>query len=105
MLDKNDNCTEYLIFLGAGCVQHFVPTVCDEINDRGELLTAYVGELYADHGKWQVLFEYASVMGKQLDMDVPSCPVCDGTAAAATFLLMAARIRGRLIVILFSITA
>lgn len=95
LLNKNSNCTEYLNFLGAGCAQHFVPAVCDEINGRGEFLTAYVGESYADHGKWQAFFEYASLMGELLDMDVLSCPVYDGTTAAATSLRMASRITGR----------
>lgn len=95
ILNKNKNCTEYLNFLGAGCAQHFVPAVCDEINGRGEFLTAYVGESYADHGKWQALFEYASLMGELLDMDVLSCPLYDGMSAAATSLRMASRVTGR----------
>jgi len=95
LLNKNANCSEYLNFLGAGCAQHFVPAVCDEINGRGEFLTAYVGEPYADHGKWQALFEYASLMGELLDMDVLSCPLYDGMSAAATSLRMASRVNGR----------
>ena len=81
--------------MGAGCAQHFVPAVCDEINGRGEFLTAYVGESYADHGKWQALFEYCSLMGELLDMDVLSCPLYDGAQAAATSVRMASRITGR----------
>ncbi len=95
LLDRNQNCKNYLSFLGAGCAQHFVPAVCDEINGRGEFLTAYVGESYADHGKWQALFEYASLMGELLDMDILSCPLYDGSAAVGTALRMAARVRGR----------
>ena len=95
LLKKNKNCSEYLNFVGAGCAQHFVPAVCDEINGRGEFLTAYVGESYADHGKWQALFEYASLMGELLDMDVLSCPVYDGFQAAARSLRMASRVTGR----------
>lgn len=94
-LDKNQNCVDNLNFLGAGCAEHFVPAVCDEINGRGEFLTAYVGEAYADHGKWQALFEYCSLMGELLDMDVLSCPLYDGAQAAATSVRMAARITGR----------
>ncbi|MBI81853.1 MAG: aminomethyl-transferring glycine dehydrogenase [Planctomycetaceae bacterium] len=94
-LEKNQDCTDNLNFLGAGCAQHFVPAVCDEINGRGEFLTAYVGEAYADHGKWQALFEYCSLMGELLDMDVLSCPLYDGAQAAATSVRMAARITGR----------
>ncbi len=95
LLEKNKNCKDYLNFLGAGCAQHFVPAVCDEINGRGEFLTAYVGESYADHGKWQALFEYCSLMGELLDMDVLSCPLYDGAQAAATSVRMASRITGR----------
>lgn len=95
LLNKNKNCSEYLNFLGAGCAQHYVPAVCDEINGRGEFLTAYVGDSYADHGKWQALFEYSSLMGELLDMDILSCPVYDGPQAAATSLRMAARVTGR----------
>ena len=95
LLEKNKSCKQYLNFLGAGCAEHFVPAVCDEINGRGEFLTAYVGESYADHGKWQALFEFCSLMGELLDMDVLSCPLYDGSQAAATSVRMAARMTGR----------
>jgi glycine dehydrogenase subunit 1 len=95
LLGRNGNTLEYNSFLGAGCADHFVPAVCDEINGRGEFLTAYVGDSYADHGKWQALFEYASLMGELLDMDILSCPVYDGMAATATALRMASRATGR----------
>ncbi len=95
LLNKNQNCVDYLNFLGAGCAQHFVPAVCDEMNGRGEFLTAYVGESYADHGKWQAFFEYCSLMAELLDMDVLSCPLYDGAQAAATSIRMASRINGR----------
>lgn len=95
LLEMNKNCKDYLSFLGAGCAQHFVPAVCDEINGRGEFLTAYVGESYADHGKWQALFEYCSLMGELLDMDVLSVPLYDGGQAAATSIRMASRLTGR----------
>jgi glycine dehydrogenase subunit 1 len=95
LLDKNKNCSEYLNFLGAGCAQHYVPAVCDEINGRGEFLTAYAAEFYADHGKWQALFEFCSLMGELLDMEVVSGFLYDGAQAAATSLRMAVRLTGR----------
>jgi glycine dehydrogenase subunit 1 len=95
LLNRNQHCLEYLNFLGAGCAQHFVPAVCDEINGRGEFLTAYVGESYADHGKWQAFFEYSSLMGELLDMDVLSCPLYDGASAAGTAIRMASRATAR----------
>ena len=95
ILVQNKTCVEYLNFLGAGCYQHYVPAVCDEINQRGEFLTAYAGEPYEDHGRWQALFEYASMMGELLEMDVVNIPTYDGFQASATALRMAARITGR----------
>jgi glycine dehydrogenase subunit 1 len=95
LLDKNQTAGEYLSVLGAGCYQHHVPAVCDEANRRGEFLTAYAGEPYDDHGRFQALFEYASMMGELLDMDVVNVPTYDGFQAAATSLRMATRITGR----------
>ena len=70
LLSRNRIAGEYLSFLGAGCYQHHVPAVCDEVNQRSEFLTAYAGEPYDDHGRFQALFEYASLMGELLEMDV-----------------------------------
>jgi glycine dehydrogenase subunit 1 len=95
ILAQNRTAGEYLSFLGAGCYQHHVPAVCDEVNQRGEFLTAYAGEPYDDHGRFQALFEYASMMGELLNMDVVNVPTYDGFQAAATSLRMAARITGR----------
>jgi len=95
ILARNKTCGEYLSFLGAGCYQHHVPAVCDEINQRSEFLTAYAGEPYDDHGRFQALFEYASMMGELLNMDVVNVPTYDGLQAAATSIRMAARITGR----------
>ena len=95
LLDKNTSARERLSFLGAGCWQHYVPAVCDEINSRGEFLTAYAGEPYEDKGRFQALFEYESMMGELLNMDVVNVPIYDGFQAAGTALLMAGRITGR----------
>ena len=95
ILAKNKTAGEYLSFLGAGCYQHHVPAVCDEINQRGEFLTAYAGEPYDDHGRFQALFEYTSMMGELLNMDVVNVPTYDGFQAAATSLRMACRLTGR----------
>ncbi len=95
ILARNKTAGECLSFLGAGCWQHHVPAVCDEINQRGEFLTAYAGEPYDDHGRFQALFEYTSMMGELLNMDVVNVPTYDGYQAAATALRMAARISGR----------
>jgi len=95
ILSKNTTCDEAISFLGAGCYHHHVPAVCDEINRRSEFLTAYAGEPYDDHGRFQALFEYQSMMGELLDMDVVNVPTYDGLQAAATAVRMAVRITDR----------
>ncbi|QOV11652.1 aminomethyl-transferring glycine dehydrogenase subunit GcvPA [Viridibacillus arvi] len=95
LLKKNISTNDYINFLGAGCWQHFVPAVCDEINQRSEFLTAYAGEPYEDHGRFQSLFEYQSLLAELVDMDVVNVPTFDWGQAAATSIRMAARINGR----------
>ena len=95
ILAQNSTCEENISFLGAGCYDHYVPAICDEINGRSEFLTAYSGDTYADHGKLQVFFEFASMMGELLDMDVVSFPTYDGGQAASTAVMMSHRINGR----------
>jgi glycine dehydrogenase subunit 1 len=95
LLKKNISTQDYFSFLGAGCYQHHVPAVCDEVNQRGEFLTAYAGEPYDDHGRFQALFEYCSMMGELLEMDVVNVPNYDGFQATATSLRMACRVTGR----------
>ncbi|MFC1791933.1 aminomethyl-transferring glycine dehydrogenase subunit GcvPA, partial [Gemmatimonadota bacterium] len=74
---------------------HFVPAVCDEIQGRSEFLTGYAGEPFEDHGRFQALFEYESLMAELLDMDVVNVPTYDWLQAASTSIRMAARITGR----------
>jgi glycine dehydrogenase subunit 1 len=95
ILKKNKTCDSNINFLGGGCWQHYVPALCDEINSRGEFLTAYGGESYNDFGRFQTLFEYQSLVAELVDMDVVNVPTMDGPQAVATALRMAGRITGR----------
>lgn len=95
MLGRNTSTVEALSFLGAGCYRHQVPAVVDEVINRSEFLTAYAGEPYEDHGRFQALWEYQSLMGELLELDVVNVPVYDGFQAAGTALRMAGRITGR----------
>jgi glycine dehydrogenase subunit 1 len=94
-LARNENCADTLSFLGGGCWLHYVPAVCDEIVNRGEFVSAYYGDTYADHGKLQALFEYASMIGELVELDAVSLPTYDWGSAAATSICMAARITER----------
>lgn len=95
ILLKNGTCKEYLSFLGAGCWQHYVPAVVDEIAHRAEFVTAYAGNTYSDLGKWQAFFEFQSMMGELLEMDMVSLPTFDWGCAAGFAVRMASRIADR----------
>ncbi len=95
LLARNVSCSDYLNFLGAGVWQHYVPAVVDTIAQRDEFLTAYGGDAFADHGRFQALFESASMIGELVDMDVVSTPTYDWANAMAFSFRMAARMTGR----------
>jgi glycine dehydrogenase subunit 1 len=95
ILERSVSPRERLCFLGAGVYDHAVPAVVDEVIGRSEFLTAYAGEPYEDHGRFQALFEYQSLMGELLSMDVVTVPTYDGMQATATGIAMAHRITGR----------
>lgn len=95
LLAKNRSTQERLSFLGAGTYNHYVPAVVDEVIGRSEFLTAYAGEPYEDHGRFQALFQYQSLMAELLEMDVVNVPTYDGYQATATGLAMAGRLTGR----------
>jgi len=92
ILSRNKTCSELTSFLGAGCWPHYVPAVCDEINSRSEFVTAYAGDVYSDLGRYQALFEFQSMIGDLVAMDVVSYPwydwgnVCGDAARMATMI-------------------
>ena len=63
MYAKNVSCREKLNFLGAGCWQHYVPAICDEIASRAEFLTAYCGDTYSDKGNTRLFLNTPAFLG------------------------------------------
>jgi glycine dehydrogenase subunit 1 len=95
LLSRNETCEANLNFLGAGCWQHHVPAVVDEIVGRTEFLTPVWGSPQSDHGRNQAWFEFSSQLGELLDMDVVQLPVYSWGCAAGHAIRMAARLTGR----------
>ncbi len=95
LLAQNKSCDEYISFLGSGCWNHYIPAVCSEIINRAEFLTAYWGDTYSDFGKWQTMFEYQSLLGELLEMEVVSSPTYDWSSAASSAVMMGVRLTGR----------
>jgi glycine dehydrogenase subunit 1 len=95
LLKRNETCEDNLNFLGAGCWQHHVPAVVDEIVGRYEFLTNVWGSPQSDFGRNQAWFEYASQLGELVGMEVVSLPVYSWGCAAGHAIRIAARITGR----------
>jgi glycine dehydrogenase subunit 1 len=95
LLSKNSTCSELVNFRGAGCWQHYVPAVCDDINARSEFLTAYTGEPYSDLGRFQSLFEFQSMIGDLVEMDAVVYPIYDWATSAGDAIRMAGLVTGR----------
>jgi len=95
LLSRNEASGSLLSFLGAGCWPHYVPAVCEEINSRSEFLTAYAGDVYSDLGRYQALFEFQSMLGDLIGMDVVSFPWYDWASVAGDAARMAVVLTGR----------
>ena len=95
LLGRNESCEENLSFLGAGCWQHHVPAVCDEIVRRSEFVTPVWGTPASDFGRNQAWFEFCSMLGELLALEFVGLPVYSWGCAAGHALRMASRITGR----------
>jgi glycine dehydrogenase subunit 1 len=95
LLKKNENAKDNLCFLGGGTWQHHIPAVCDTIIARDEFLTAYVGDAYSDHGKFQALFETSSMLGDLTGFEACNTPTYDWANAIAIACRMASRTSGK----------
>lgn len=95
ILSKNETAEENLNFLGAGCWQHYVPAVCDEIIQRREFLTSEWGTPESDKGRNQAWFEFCSQLGELLDLEAVGMPVYSWGNAAGFAMRMAHRLNGR----------
>jgi glycine dehydrogenase subunit 1 len=94
-LARNESCEGNLSFLGAGCWQHHVPAVCDEIVRRSEFVTPVWGTPSSDYGRNQAWFEFCSQLGELLALDFVGLPVYSWGCAAGHAIRMASRMTGR----------
>ena len=95
ILRKNISAADHISFLGAGCWQHYVPAICDEMVTRTEFSTNVWGTPSSDHGRNQVWFEFSSQLGELVGMEFVGLPLYSYGTAAGHALRMAARINGR----------
>jgi glycine dehydrogenase subunit 1 len=95
VLDKNKVPGEYLVFLGGGLPQHYVPAAVEAIVSRSEFYTAYTPyQPEISQGMLQALFEYQSMICDLTGMDVANSSMYDWATSAAEAIRMAIRIKG-----------
>lgn len=95
-LSKNKVAPEYINFLGGGSWLHHVPSIVDEILDRGEFYTAYTPyQPEISQGMLQGLFEYQSQICDLTGMAVANSSLYDWGTALGEAGRMANRITKR----------
>ncbi len=93
---KNADADRYSIFLGAGCYNHFSPSVVNHLVLRGAFLTPYTPyQPEVSQGTLQALYEYQTLVCLLTGMEVGNASMYEGASATAEAVLMAQRVTGR----------
>lgn len=93
MAAKNLTANNSAWFLGAGAYDHFIPAIVPQMAGRGEFLTAYTPyEPEVSQGTLQAIFEYESMAGELLGVEVMNASHYDVATALAEAVIMAHRV-------------
>ena len=84
------NTQPLICFAGAGCYDHYAPSIVQNLIQRSEYLTSYTPyQAEISQGTLHYIFEYQSMIAELTGMDIANASMYDGATATAEAAMMA----------------